>query len=401
MKSIALVIIYIYFTLNVFGQVELNSTKVNLTNPIDLEDYLKKPALNSKLIGLGEATHGTKEFSDIKSEIIKILIVKYHYKYFILEASFNDCIKINDFIHSKNNDTLNLFKGLPWPWATTEFYDLLKWMRDYNIHSNTNESIHFFGSDVGNIGSVRFYKNQFSDTTAQLFVKKLMDIYADSLKTSKQKLALLKLQSKVIPPMANFTDSIKMKNILETLNVLLLNGGKSYGYREITFANLTKTIIDHFPPDAKFVIWAHNIHVAKYSDSRKTLGYYLNKHYSINYTNFIFEFNKGGFRAVDIDSNRYQNKIFKLTNFYINSDKSKIGSRIMNDSFNYLIIEVKSPFNNKFVQRSFYINSIGAVYSVELSNKKPALYRDKIYRNKTCDFLIVVNQTNPSNNFYK
>jgi len=401
MKGIALIIFTIYFTLSIFGQVDLNSNKVNLIDPNELEDYLKKPALNSKLIGLGEATHGTKEFNDIKSEIIKILVVEYGYKNFILEAGFNDCIKINDFIQNKNNDSLNLFKGLPWPWATTEFFDLIKWMRAYNTHSNIEESIHFFGSDVGNKGSVRFYKNQFSDTIATLFVNTLMDIFNDSLKTAKQKIALLNLQGKLMPQLENFTDSIKMKNVLETLHSLLLKGGESYRYREITFANLTTTIIDHYQPDAKFIFWAHNVHVARYSDSRKTVGYFLNKHYSTNYTNFIFEFNKGGFRAVDIDSNRYQNKIFKFTNFYINSDSSKLGSRIMCDSLNYMIININSPFNRKFIPRSFIINSVGAVYSKDLAKKKPALYRDKIYRNKTCDYLVVVNQTNPSNNFYK
>ncbi len=41
------------------------------------------------------------------------------------------------------------------------------------------------------------------------------------------------------------------------------------------------------------------------------------------------------------------------------------------------------------------------IYSIGLAKEKPSLYRDKIYRNKTCDYLIVVNQTHASNNFYR
>lgn len=401
MKKIAQLLIYISFSLDILGQVELISNNVNLINSADLKDYLNKPALNSRLIGLGEATHGTKEFTEIKSDIVKILVLQYGYKNFILEAGFIDCIKINEFIQNNNDDSLNLFKGLPWPWATTEFYDLIKWMRQYNTHSTKDEYIHFYGSDVGNHASVRFYKNQFANPTTNLFIENLIKIYADTLKTPNQKIAMLKVQSKALLNLPNFTDSMKMKNILETLQSLLLQGGERYKFRENTFANLTVAIIDHLSPNEKFILWAHNTHIAKYSDARKTVGYFLNKRYSAHYTNFIFEFNKGGFRAVDTDSNRYENKIFKFTNINISSDFDKIGSRIIPNSLNYIIIDVKSPFNKNLVPKYFYINSIGAVYSKDLAKKKPALYREKIYRNKSCDYLIVVNQTNASSNYFE
>lgn len=400
-RTIALLLSCIYYSLDIYGQVELVSNNANLINPLYLKDYLNKPALNSRLIGLGEATHGTKEFTEIKSDIVKILVLQYGYKNFILEAGYIDCIKINEFIQNKNDDSLNLFKGLPWPWATTEFYELIKWMRQYNIHSTKDEYIHFYGSDVGNHASVRFYKNQFANPTTNLFIENLIKIYADTLKTPNQKIAMLKVQSKAFPKLPNFTDSMKMKNILESLHFLLLRGGERYKFREITFADLTIAIIDHLSSKEKFILWAHNTHIAKFSDSRKTVAYFLNKRYSEHYTNFIFEFNKGGFRAVDTDSNRYQNNIFKFTNFNVNSDFNKIGSRIIPDSLNYMILDVKSPFNKNLVPKYFYINSIGAVYSKDLAKKKPALYREKIYRNKSCDYLIVVNQTNASSNYFE
>lgn len=156
---IVIIIISLNYSFNLFSQYNLNQGNVNLIKPNELKEFINKPALNSKLIGLGEATHGTKEFSEIKSDIVKILVTHYNYKYFILEAGFTDCIKINEFIQNKSYDSINLFNGLPWPWATKEFYDLLVWMRNYNL--NNKEPINFFGSDVGNKGSIRFYKNQF------------------------------------------------------------------------------------------------------------------------------------------------------------------------------------------------------------------------------------------------
>ena len=396
---IVIILISLNYSFNLFSQSNLNPDNVNLIKPNELKEFLNKPALNSKLIGLGEATHGTKEFSEIKSDIVKILVTHYNYKYFILEAGFTDCIKINEFIQNKSDDSLNLFKGLPWPWATTEFYDILVWMRNYNF--NQKEPINFFGADVGNKGSIKFYKNQFSDTLSKSFVNNLIDIYADTLKSTKYKITLLNTLRKSIPKIDNFIDSIKMTNIFETLQSLLLKGGARYKFRENTFANLTIKIIDHYSPNSKFIIWAHNSHISKYSNSRKSVGYFLTKHYSEKYTNFLFEFKKGTFRAVDTDSNRYENKIFKFTNFYISPDLNKFGSQIMPDSLNYIIINIKSPLNRNLTPRTFYIHSIGAVYSLDLAKRKPALYKEKIYKNRTCDYLIIVNQTTASNNFYQ
>ena len=226
---IVIILISLNYSFNLFSQSNLNPDNVNLIKPNELKEFLNKPALNSKLIGLGEATHGTKEFSEIKSDIVKILVTHYNYKYFILEAGFTDCIKINEFIQNKSDDSLNLFKGLPWPWATTEFYDILVWMRNYNF--NQKEPINFFGADVGNKGSIKFYKNQFSDTLSKSFVNNLIDIYADTLKSTKYKITLLNTLRKSIPKIDNFIDSIKMTNIFETLQSLLLKGGARYKFR--------------------------------------------------------------------------------------------------------------------------------------------------------------------------
>ena len=39
-----------------------------------------------KIVGLGESTHGTKEFTTIRAEIVKTLVTEYNYNVFILEA---------------------------------------------------------------------------------------------------------------------------------------------------------------------------------------------------------------------------------------------------------------------------------------------------------------------------
>lgn len=59
-RTIALLLSCIYYSLDIYGQVELVSNNANLINPPYLKDYLNKPALNSRLIGLGRQLMGRR-----------------------------------------------------------------------------------------------------------------------------------------------------------------------------------------------------------------------------------------------------------------------------------------------------------------------------------------------------
>lgn len=73
-------------------------------HPIDIENAknssLQFDFLNDKLnhvdvIGLGEATHGTKEFFELKNRMFNYLVEKQNVKLFGIEANFAACYDIN------------------------------------------------------------------------------------------------------------------------------------------------------------------------------------------------------------------------------------------------------------------------------------------------------------------
>ena len=63
---------------------------------------------DSKIIALGEASHGNKEFQELKLEIFKKLVEKYNVKAFALEADFGGCLEINDYIHGAKENPLDV-----------------------------------------------------------------------------------------------------------------------------------------------------------------------------------------------------------------------------------------------------------------------------------------------------
>jgi len=82
---------------------QLNNTLVPLsyTNPLiwTAEDlsYFDKLA-DKKIVGLGEATHGTSEFFKAKFKIFKYLVEHHNYKVFAFEADVGESIYINQAI---------------------------------------------------------------------------------------------------------------------------------------------------------------------------------------------------------------------------------------------------------------------------------------------------------------
>ena len=73
----------------------VNSSNIHLTT-----DLLPlKPIFQDKeVIAMGEATHGTKEFFELKSKMFRYLVEEHNVKVFGIEASYAGCLYVNDYV---------------------------------------------------------------------------------------------------------------------------------------------------------------------------------------------------------------------------------------------------------------------------------------------------------------
>ena len=74
----------------------------NIDELIPLEKFFKE----KKVIGMGEATHGTKEFFNMKAKMFKFLATYCGYKVFSIEATYGGTLKINDYVLYGKGDCL-------------------------------------------------------------------------------------------------------------------------------------------------------------------------------------------------------------------------------------------------------------------------------------------------------
>ena len=101
----------------------------------------------ANVVGLGESTHGTSEFFQMKHRLLKHLVEEKGFTLFAMEVGQANAAFINDYVLHGNGDPKQLLKNVYCvPFETQEVLDMIIWMHDYNL--SHNDKIQFMGIDM-------------------------------------------------------------------------------------------------------------------------------------------------------------------------------------------------------------------------------------------------------------
>ncbi len=105
---------------------------------------------DAKVVGLGEATHGSHEFFAMKQRVLRYLVEEKGFTAFALETSWSSGLQIDAYVQGGPGDARQVVKDALGgsPWDREEFADLISWMRSYN-RSRPDSPVHFVGDDLG------------------------------------------------------------------------------------------------------------------------------------------------------------------------------------------------------------------------------------------------------------
>ena len=110
---------------------------------------LKRILADAKVVGLGETTHGTREFFQIKHRLLEFLVTEMAFTAFVLEASYAACQPINEYVLHGRGDRATVLTGQGYiPWDTEEFSEMLDWLRAYNQGVPDEKKVSFHGVDL-------------------------------------------------------------------------------------------------------------------------------------------------------------------------------------------------------------------------------------------------------------
>ena len=294
------------------------------SNPAsDIKDLLplKNMVGDAQIAALGEATHGTREFFQMKHRILKFLVTEMEFNTFAIEASWPESLLVNRFIKNGKGDPKELLKGLHCRvWFTQEILDMILWMREYNQTVENTKKISFYGFDIQ--APTLAMKNviEYLSEVDPPFSKQAESFYSPFLiyqenwlkyqdapaRTKKkcylnlQKVYLLLKAKQQLYEKRSKTDAYRFA--LHNARVALQSeafyaANNKSAVRNLFMAENVTWLREHPRPNAKIVLWAHNDHVGYDAPGDPSMAFYLKQQYGKEMLSIGFGFYKGTFNA--------------------------------------------------------------------------------------------------------
>jgi erythromycin esterase-like protein/predicted phosphoribosyltransferase len=118
-------------------------------------DGLLKMIGDASVVLIGEASHGTHEFYQVRARITKCLIEEAGFTAVAVEADWPDAYRVNRFVRGASADpdsadALGGFERFPaWMWRNADVVDFVGWLRNHNEHVHAaDHQAGFYGLDL-------------------------------------------------------------------------------------------------------------------------------------------------------------------------------------------------------------------------------------------------------------
>lgn len=122
----------------------------------DLEPLLDRIG-DSRVVCIGEASHGTSEFYEMRARITRELIQKKGFNIIGVEADWPDAARIDRFVRhrAQPEGREKAFTRFPtWMWRNREVERFVEWLREWNkAVSDIDRRAGFFGLDLYSLGT--------------------------------------------------------------------------------------------------------------------------------------------------------------------------------------------------------------------------------------------------------
>lgn len=283
---------------------------------ISLEEAIKKHALpyrssedlnrivdaigSSKIVLLGEATHGTSEFYTIRAELSKRLIQERGFSIIAIEGDWPPSHAVNRHAKTYSNsdkesrEVLKAFNRWPtWMWANEEVADFIEWLRLHNGQST--QKTEFYGIDLYSLWEsmeeIIRHLSKAGPSGSHLELAKKAYACFEPFSRDPEKYAMSSIHpfNRCIDEVDKLLTALRQDEALykderETalslkINALVARNAEDYysamvrddtlswNVRDGHMAAAINEIRDFHGRDAKIIIWEHNTHIG---DARAT-----------------------------------------------------------------------------------------------------------------------------------
>jgi len=267
-------------------QLNRSAIPISLDSAVNYEQFsfLNKSIKESRIVGLGEATHGTHEFMKGNTEIMKYLISYMNFKVIVFESAYGGTDLLNKYITGENVSINKAIYNIGFlNFMNNDILSFVKWLREYNSNKIQDEQVKVYGCDSQSVryvidDLVKFLQQHQSLSTE--LKNRLIDLRDKLSETpDKEKIKTLKLlQSSFNPLIADVEINQRMNIVIQCIDIATSSTLGSILKRDRYMASNCDWLFNA-NNQRKMVIYAHNMHIAKATDNsmEKPMGQYISQ----------------------------------------------------------------------------------------------------------------------------
>jgi protein-L-isoaspartate(D-aspartate) O-methyltransferase len=247
---------------------------------------------NAGVVLIGEATHGTSEFYRLRNRITAELISRRNFRFVAIEGDWPDAARIDHYVRHFDyppSEWVAFARFPTWMWRNQDVREFVDWLRIHNSNRPADERTAFHGLDLyslySSVRAVLEYLDSVDPAAAALARQRygcLTPWQSDPATYGRAALsgAYRSCEEDVVRMLAEisgkhreyaehdgerFLDAIQnarlIANAEEYYRVMYYGSRASWNLRDTYMFETLQTLREHYWPENKVVVWAHNSHV--------------------------------------------------------------------------------------------------------------------------------------------
>ncbi|WP_232703133.1 erythromycin esterase family protein [Halobacterium wangiae] len=275
------------------------------------------------VVGLGEATHRTREFFAFKHRFVRYLVTVHGFRTFALEASFSETVALHDYVVHGRGDLQSILEDIGFQiYETEEMVAFLEWMRSFNEDRPLSGRVAVYGFDVqsaaGAAAALRaFFRESDGERPPEGLLRTLDEVADGVFEGEAVDRDRLRAAEHAAEDVADWfeheregdADTALARQHLRTFRRACefartgeeADRAAQWGLRDRYMAETVDWIRERAPDD-RVAVWAHNNHVKTGRLSgdghpSATMGEHLSRRYGSGYYALGAQFGRGAVRA--------------------------------------------------------------------------------------------------------
>jgi erythromycin esterase-like protein len=337
-QKIILKVKALFFTLLLLPALITGQCNSNLNKYITGFEQLKSNSFsfldgeleNVKIVGYGEDTHGSSEFTLIAKELMDYLSKNHKFNILILETGFSEGLYLNDYVQGKRENIKKILTehNSTWRYNTEEFIALIDWIKNYNKIAKTK--IKVYGSEmqyvISDLHKIQDYLTHVgSDYIINGFEKHIWQNITEEEK-SDYYISYSKLKSFFTTNHKKFKEKTSDKEFQLVFHQIEVLGQfvstihqnvyqRKMDLRDLYISENIEWILNYETKESKALYWAHNVHIGNWISNGivDVAGHHLKKRFKNAYYNIATDFGTGDFFAFASDPKKDGNGLQKFS----------------------------------------------------------------------------------------